>query len=100
MEDEKAIVARSPTEEALANPEAQSQISGLLIDTWQQVQEAIQSMVKMTSEIEQSSAEIMEEIEKCKESVDVRSKVLEQEKENLQKAAIAVLHIFNGPEAI
>lgn len=51
------------------------------------------------SEIEQTSAEIVEEIEKCKESVLVRSKVLEEEKENLQRAALAVLQIFN-PDAI
>ncbi|URD91306.1 hypothetical protein MUK42_27619 [Musa troglodytarum] len=104
MEHAKAIAASpsssSSPREALANPEAESQISAILYDTWQQVQEAMQSMLKMTSEIEQSSAEIKEEIEKCKESVEVRSKALEEAKEHLQKTAIAVLQIFNGPEVV
>ncbi|KAJ8464846.1 hypothetical protein OPV22_027398 [Ensete ventricosum] len=104
MEHAKAIAASpsssSPPREALANPEAESQISAILFDTWQQVQEAMQSMLKMTSEIEQSSAEIKEEIEKCKERVEVRSKALEEAKEHMQKTAIAVLQIFNGPEVI
>ena len=52
------------------------------------------------SEIEQSSAEIKEEIEKCKESVEVRGKALEEAKEHMQKTAIAVLQIFNGPEVV
>ncbi|CAL9080772.1 unnamed protein product [Musa textilis] len=105
MEHAKAIAASpssssSPRGEAHANPEAESQISAILYDTWQQVQEAMQSMLKMTSEIEQSSAEIKEEIEKCKESAEVRSKALEEAKEHLQKTAIAVLQIFNGPEVV
>ncbi|URD91309.1 hypothetical protein MUK42_27619 [Musa troglodytarum] len=99
MEHAKAIAASpsssSSPREALANPEAESQISAILYDTWQQVQEAMQSMLKMTS-----SAEIKEEIEKCKESVEVRSKALEEAKEHLQKTAIAVLQIFNGPEVV
>ncbi|XP_074569386.1 uncharacterized protein LOC141826028 [Curcuma longa] len=94
MEDAKAIdISSSPP------AEIQSQISSLICETWQQVQDAMESVVKMTSEIEQTSAEIAEEIEKCKESVEVRSKVLEEEKESLQRAALAVLQIFN-PDAI
>ncbi|KAG6486764.1 hypothetical protein ZIOFF_055344 [Zingiber officinale] len=94
MEDAKTIgISSSPP------AEIQSQISSLIFETWQQVQDAMESMVKMTNEIEQTSAEIAEEIEKCKEYLVVRSKVLEEEKESLQRAAFAVLQIFN-PDAI
>ncbi|XP_008793456.1 uncharacterized protein LOC103709741 [Phoenix dactylifera] len=95
MENTKAILALSSPSESLA-PEAESQISSLLCDVSQQLQIAIQNMLKMTSEIDETSAEIMEEIEKSKESAGVKNKILEEEKERFQKAAIAVLEMLNG----
>ncbi|XP_020097033.1 uncharacterized protein LOC109716129 [Ananas comosus] len=65
-------------------------------DVSQQVQGAIHNMLKMTSEIEQSSCEIMEEIEKCKESVAVRNNILEEERDRFKKAAMALLEMLNG----
>ncbi|OAY82997.1 hypothetical protein ACMD2_16191 [Ananas comosus] len=50
----------------------------------------------INSEIEQSSCEIMEEIEKCKESVAVRNNILEEERDRFKKAAMAVLEMLNG----
>ncbi|XWS70358.1 hypothetical protein CRYUN_Cryun03dG0041200 [Craigia yunnanensis] len=43
-----------------------------------------------TSEIDQNSSGIMEEIEKCKDSALERKKSLEEEKEQFQKAAYTV----------
>jgi len=50
------------------------------------------------SEIDNNSAGIMEEIEKSKDSALERKKVLEEERECLQKAAYTVLDMFNNRE--
>ncbi|XP_072964213.1 uncharacterized protein [Typha angustifolia] len=92
MEQSKAILADSSPSD--------SHIAALLHDVSKQVHGAIQTMLKMTSEIEQSSGEIMEEIEKCKESASVKNTILEEEKERFQKAAMAVLEMLNGSDAI
>lgn len=42
----------------------------------------------------------MEEIEKCKESVAVRNNILEEERDRFKKAAMAVLEMLNGSEAL
>nr|CAD1843049.1 unnamed protein product [Ananas comosus var. bracteatus] len=101
MEHSKAILAAPAPSETLAASQGESLISALLYaDVSQQVQGAIQNMLKMTSEIEQSSCEIMEEIEKCKESVAVRNNILEEERDRFKKAAMAVLEMLNGSEAL
>ncbi|XP_010915051.1 uncharacterized protein [Elaeis guineensis] len=97
MENTKAILPLSSPSESLV-PDGESLISALLCDVSQQLQIAIQNMLKMTSEIDQTSAEIMEEIEKSKESAGVKNKILEEEKERFQKAAIAVLEMLNGSD--
>ncbi|XP_020098080.1 uncharacterized protein LOC109716886 [Ananas comosus] len=100
MEHSKAILAAPAPSETLAASQGESLISALLYDVSQQVQGAIQNMLKMTSEIEQSSCEIMEEIKKCKESVAVRNNILEEERDRFKKAAMAVLEMLNGSEAL
>ena len=54
----------------------------------------------MNSDIDQSVGEIMEELDKCKESAGLKTKILEEEKERFQKAAIAVLEMLNGSEVM
>lgn len=50
----------------------------------------------LCSEIDQNSAGIMEEIEKCKDSALERKGILEEEKERFQKAAYTVLDMLNN----
>ncbi|KAJ4784732.1 polyamine-modulated factor 1-binding protein [Rhynchospora pubera] len=87
MEENNAII---PCEE----PE--SPISSLLVDISNQLQGAMQNMLKMTSEVDQSIAEIATDMEKCKESVSEKGRMLEEERERFQKAALAVLEMLNG----
>ncbi|XP_020571257.1 uncharacterized protein LOC110018320 [Phalaenopsis equestris] len=100
MEVPKAIVAVSSHRNDLAPQETESQISSLLYDVSQQVRDAMQNMLKMTAEIDQSSGDVVEEIEKCKESASAKSKILEEERDRYQKAAMAVLQMLNGSDDI
>ncbi|KAM0973816.1 hypothetical protein ACFX2C_017092 [Malus domestica] len=61
-----------------------------------QVQGAMENMFKMTSEIDENSAGISEEIEKCKESAIEKKKDLEEVREQVEKAAYAVLELLNN----
>ncbi|XP_026400216.1 uncharacterized protein LOC113296093 [Papaver somniferum] len=72
-----------------------TQLSSLVYDVSQQVQVAMESMLKMTNEIDQSSSGIMEEIEKCKDSA-TEKKMLDEEKERFQKAAYMALDMLNN----
>ncbi|KAH0457927.1 hypothetical protein IEQ34_013242 [Dendrobium chrysotoxum] len=54
--------------------------------------------LQQNSEIEESSGDIVEEIEKCKESAGAKSKILEAEKDRYQKAAMAVLQMLGGTD--
>uniref|UniRef100_A0A2P2JQ83 Polyamine-modulated factor 1-binding protein 1 n=1 Tax=Rhizophora mucronata TaxID=61149 RepID=A0A2P2JQ83_RHIMU len=86
-------------DELLAPPspsEAESQLSSLVYDTSQQVQIAMENMLKMITKIDQNTAGIAEEIGKCKDSALERKKVLEEEKERCQKAAYTVLDMLNN----
>ncbi|KAF6982975.1 hypothetical protein CFC21_010899 [Triticum aestivum] len=74
----------------------ESKLSALLYDVSQQVQDSLQSMLKMTGEIEQCSDEIEVEIEQAKEGVADKYRVLEEEKERFQKVALAALNILSG----
>ncbi|XP_077212308.1 uncharacterized protein LOC143858745 [Tasmannia lanceolata] len=101
MEASKALVTVSSPSENLhlsSIPEADSQLSTLIYDVSRQVQVAMGNMLKMISEIEQSSAGIMEEIEKCKESAVERRRMLNDEKECFQKAAFTALEMLNTGE--
>ncbi|KAM0893137.1 hypothetical protein ACQ4PT_025310 [Festuca glaucescens] len=92
--------ARSAGEEAFAGAAmeevSESQISALLFDMSNQVQDSLQNMLKMTSEIEQCGGEIEAEIEQAKEGVADKCRVLEEEKERFQKVALAALNILSG----
>ncbi|OUZ99910.1 hypothetical protein BVC80_9069g17 [Macleaya cordata] len=98
MEPSKSVVAVSSPSEALGllPTEADSQLSTLIYDVSQQVQVAMENMLKMINEIDQNSTGIMEEIEKCKESATEKKKMLEEEKERFQKAAYTVLDMLNN----
>ncbi|TMW87597.1 hypothetical protein EJD97_019738 [Solanum chilense] len=62
----------------------------------QQVQGAMENMLKMINEVDQSSTEVTEDMEKCKESALERSKTLEEQKEHFQRAAYAILNMLNN----
>ncbi|KAL3844139.1 hypothetical protein ACJIZ3_001542 [Penstemon smallii] len=79
--------------------DVESQLSSLIYDLSQNVQVAMDSMLKMISEIEQNSAGIMEEMEKSKDSAFQRKKTLEEEKDHFQKAAFAVLDMLNDRDS-
>ncbi|KAI3468260.1 hypothetical protein Pfo_024923 [Paulownia fortunei] len=86
-----------PTGVEPAPPSAvESQLSSLIYDLSQNVQVAMDNMLKMINEIDQNSAGIMEEIEKSKDSVLQRKIHLEEEKDHFQKAAFAVLDMLNS----
>ncbi|KAM7459413.1 hypothetical protein LguiA_036407 [Lonicera macranthoides] len=89
--DGQLVVPRSHTT-------AESQLSSLIYDLSQQVQGAMENMLKMTNEIDQNSAGVTEEIEKCKETALERNKTLEEEKEYFQKAAHTVLDMLNNKD--
>lgn len=71
----------------------------LSADVSQQVQDALQSMLKMTGEIEQCGGEIEAEIERAKEAVADKGRALQDDRERLQKAALAALNILSGAGA-
>ncbi|XP_058074799.1 uncharacterized protein LOC131223410 [Magnolia sinica] len=98
MAASKDIVAVSAPSQTILLPEADSQLSALIYDVSQQAQAAMENMLKMINEIDQSSVGIMEEIEKCKESAVERKKILEDEKGHFQKAAFTVLEMLNAGE--
>ena len=53
------------------------------------------NLYKLNSEIDQHSAGIMEEIERCKDTVCERKKALDEEKDRFQIAAYTVLDLLN-----
>ncbi|KAI4337388.1 hypothetical protein L6164_015812 [Bauhinia variegata] len=77
-------------------PEAENQLSSLVYDISNVVQGTMENMLKMINEINQNSAVIEEEIEKCKGSALERKKTLDEEKEQFQKAAHAVLDMLDN----
>ncbi|XP_030452572.1 uncharacterized protein LOC115674346 [Syzygium oleosum] len=85
-----AATARLPPPEA-----AESRLASLVYDMSQQVQAAMENMLKMINEADQSSAGIIEDIEKCRNSALERKKGLEEEKKQFQRAAYAVIDMLN-----
>lgn len=67
-------------------------------DLSQQVQVAMEHMLKMINEIDQSSTEVTEDMEKCKDSALERRKTLEEQKDNFQRASYAILNMLNNQE--
>ncbi|PON65602.1 polyamine-modulated factor 1-binding protein [Parasponia andersonii] len=93
-----ASPSESDAQKLLAPPEPESQLSSLVYEMSQQVQAAMENMLKMINEIDENSDGIMVDIEKCKESAIDRKRVLEEEKERFQKAAFTVLDMLNNGE--
>ncbi|XP_050265372.1 uncharacterized protein LOC126709262 [Quercus robur] len=92
-------MAASPSHydvQLLPAPEPESQLSSLVYDLSQQLQGAMENMLKMINEVDQNSAGIMEEIEKCKDSALERKRILEEEKQRFQKAAYTVLGMLDN----
>ncbi|XP_009783356.1 uncharacterized protein LOC142181106 [Nicotiana tabacum] len=79
--------------------EIESQLSSVVYDLSQQVQAAMENMLKMISEIDQSSTEVTEDMEKCKDSALERRKTLEEQKDHFQRAAYAILNMLNNQES-
>ncbi|CAK9166604.1 unnamed protein product [Ilex paraguariensis] len=101
MEPPKAVAASSPPQsdgQLVPHSDVESKLSSLVYDLSQQVQVTMENMLKMITEIDQNSAEIMEDVEKCKDSALERKKTLEVEKERFQKAAYTVLDMLNNRE--
>ncbi|XP_021887229.1 uncharacterized protein LOC110806616 [Carica papaya] len=92
-------MATSPsnTDAQLVAPpqEPDSSLSSIVYDISQQVQMAMENMLKMISEVDQNSAGIVEDIAKSKDSALERKRVLEEEKEKFQKAAYTVLDLLS-----
>ncbi|CAN4127858.1 unnamed protein product [Withania somnifera] len=76
-----------------------SQLSTVVYELSQQVQVAMENMLKMINEIDQSSTEVTEDMEKCKDSALERRKTLEEQKEDFQRAAYAILNMLNNQES-
>ncbi|CAN6336460.1 unnamed protein product, partial [Urochloa humidicola] len=73
-----------------------SKLSALLFDVSQQVQSGLQNMLKMSSEIERCDGEIEAEVERAREAVVEKGRALDDERERVQKAALAALDILSG----
>ncbi|CAN8265150.1 unnamed protein product [Cochlearia groenlandica] len=76
--------------------QAESDLASLVIEMSQQVQMGMENMLKMVNEIDQNSIGIKEEIEKSKEFALEKKRVLEEEKEQFQKAAYTILDMLSN----
>ncbi|GAB2223082.1 hypothetical protein Droror1_Dr00017219 [Drosera rotundifolia] len=95
MESSKqAIVVASPAVDDQL-PQLDSPFSSLIFDISQQIQEGMEDLLKMTNEIDVLSAEIAEDVEKCKEAALERTKAIEEETACFQNAAYAVLDVLS-----
>ncbi|VVA15003.1 PREDICTED: LOC18788379 [Prunus dulcis] len=94
-----SMASSSPSQPDLQlqlQPETESQMSSIVYEISQEVQGAMENMLKMMSEIDENSAGITEEIEKCKEQSLEKKRGLEEAKEQVEKAAYAVLEMLNN----
>ncbi|KAK9102191.1 hypothetical protein Sjap_019445 [Stephania japonica] len=100
MEGSKALVAPSSPSETLSRPlaDSESQMSNLVYEVSQHFQAAMENMLKTINDIDQSSIEIMEEMEKCKDSASLKRQILAEEKERFQKAAYTIIDMLNSRE--
>ncbi|KAK9912737.1 hypothetical protein M0R45_036583 [Rubus argutus] len=92
-------MAASPSQsdaQLLPPSESESQFSSLVYEISQQVQGAMEDMLKSIREIDENSAQITDEIEKCKDSALEKKRGLEETKEQVEKAAYAVLQMLNS----
>ncbi|MCD7453520.1 hypothetical protein HAX54_021220 [Datura stramonium] len=96
MEPSRAAAA---DDQLARTSEIESQLSSVVYELSQQVQVAMENMLKMINEIDQSSTEVTEDMEKCKDSALERRKTLEEQKEDFQRAAYAILNMLNNQES-
>ncbi|XP_066324213.1 uncharacterized protein [Miscanthus floridulus] len=82
--------------DAAADDGGDSKLSALLSDVSQQVQCGLQSMLKMSSEIALCDGEIGVEVERARDAVVEKGRALHDERERVQKAALAALDILSG----
>ncbi|CAN6456411.1 unnamed protein product [Victoria cruziana] len=94
MDEKSAIVAVDPSESDRLSV-AGSQLSVVLFDQMQQAQAAYDNMLNMISEIDRRSAEIKEDVDRCKGWAIERKKMVEEEKERFRVAALNALDLLN-----
>ncbi|ESW09090.1 hypothetical protein PHAVU_009G099200 [Phaseolus vulgaris] len=75
--------------------ESENHLSSLIYEISNEVQEIMENLFKTITEINHNSAVIDEEIEKCKGSALERKTALNEDRDNFQKAAYAVLEMLN-----
>ncbi|QCE16176.1 uncharacterized protein LOC114163020 [Vigna unguiculata] len=75
--------------------ESENPLSSLIYEVSNEAQEIMENIFKTITEINHSSAVIEEEIEKCKGSALERKRALNEDRDNFQKAAYAVLDMLN-----
>ncbi|XP_023156024.1 uncharacterized protein [Zea mays] len=71
-----------------------------LLDVSQQVQDGLQSMLKTSSEIARCDGEIDAELERARDAVAENARALHDERERVQKAALAALDILSGGRCV
>ncbi|KAI9097528.1 hypothetical protein K1719_025299 [Acacia pycnantha] len=81
-------------EHSISIPDPENRLSAFVNSIPNEVQVIVENMLKMTNGIEEHSDVIEEEIEKCKDSALQRKKTLDEEKEQFQKVASAVLDML------
>ncbi|XP_023156022.1 uncharacterized protein [Zea mays] len=75
-------------------------IHPILLDVSQQVQDGLQSMLKTSSEIARCDGEIDAELERARDAVAENARALHDERERVQKAALAALDILSGGRCV
>ncbi|KAG7551910.1 hypothetical protein ISN45_Aa06g025350 [Arabidopsis thaliana x Arabidopsis arenosa] len=88
--DAQLVAHQSPGQQA------ESDLASLVFEMSQQVQMGMENMLKMVNEIDQNSVGIKEEIEKSKDFAMEKKRILEEEKEQFQKAAYTILDILSN----
>nr|ACG44463.1 hypothetical protein [Zea mays] len=86
--------------DAVAEDGGDSKLSALLFDVSQQVQDGLQSMLKTSSEIARCDREIDAELERARDAVAENARALHDERERVQKAALAALDILSGGRCV
>ncbi|CAN6877257.1 unnamed protein product [Brassica oleracea] len=91
-------MAESPAQSGaeLVAQQAESDLASLVFEMSQQVQVGMENMLKLVNEIDQNSVGIKEEIEKSKDYAMEKKRVLEEEKEQFQKAAYTILDMLSN----
>ncbi|CAH8272238.1 unnamed protein product [Arabidopsis lyrata] len=88
--DAQLVAHQSPGQQA------ESDLASLVFEMSQQVQMGMENMLKMVNEIDQNSVGIKEEIEKSKDFAMEKKRILEEEKDQFQKAAYTILDMLSN----